>query len=65
MEKTMSKSNDTSKLDAKLENRPLANTELDAVTGGTKANGSASFFEALAQAWGNALDKQADVIQSN
>ena len=31
----MSKSNDTSKLDhAKLENRALANSELDAVTGG-------------------------------
>ena len=31
----MSKSNDTSKLDhAKLENRPLADSELDAVTGG-------------------------------
>ena len=31
----MSKSNDTSKLDhAKLENRELANSELDAVTGG-------------------------------
>jgi hypothetical protein len=30
----MSKSNDTSKLDhAKLENRALANSELDAVTG--------------------------------
>jgi hypothetical protein len=34
-EKIMSKSNDTSKLgDAKLENRVLAESELDAVTGG-------------------------------
>jgi hypothetical protein len=34
MEKIMSKSNDTSKLDhAKLENRALADSELDAVTG--------------------------------
>ena len=56
----MSKSNDTSKLDhAKLENRALANSELDAVTGGTKAKGSGTWFEALAQAWGNALDAKA------
>jgi hypothetical protein len=35
MEKIMSKSNDTSKLDhAKLENRVLADSELSAVTGG-------------------------------
>jgi hypothetical protein len=30
----MSETNDTSKLDAKLENRALAESELDAVTGG-------------------------------
>ena len=35
MENIMSKTNDISKLDhAKLENRALANSELDAVTGG-------------------------------
>ena len=35
MEKIMSKAHDTSKLDhAKLENRVLADSELDAVTGG-------------------------------
>jgi hypothetical protein len=35
MEKFMGKTNDTSKLDhAKLENRPLADSELDAVSGG-------------------------------
>jgi hypothetical protein len=35
MEKIMSKTNDTSKLDhAKLENRVLADDKLDAVTGG-------------------------------
>ena len=35
MEKNMSKTDDTSKLDhAKLENRVLADSELDAVTGG-------------------------------
>jgi len=35
MEKNMSKTNDTSKLDrAKLENRVLADSELDAVAGG-------------------------------
>ena len=35
MEKIMSKTNDISKLDhAKLENRVLADSELDAVTGG-------------------------------
>jgi hypothetical protein len=39
----------------------LADSELDAVSGGTKAKGSGSgtWFEALAQAWGNALDAKA------
>jgi hypothetical protein len=39
----------------------LADSELGAVTGGTKAkgSGSGSWFEALAQAWGNALDAKA------
>jgi hypothetical protein len=38
MEKIMSKTNDTSKFDhAKLENRVLADSELDAVSGGTAA----------------------------
>jgi hypothetical protein len=51
--------------DAKLENRVLADSGLSAVTGGTKAkgSGSASFFEALAQAWGKALDAKADLVQ--
>ena len=54
----MSKTNDTLKFGhAKLEDRALADSELDAVTGGTKAQGS--WFEALAQAWGNALDAKA------
>jgi hypothetical protein len=36
LEKIMSKTNDTSKFDhAKLENRVLADSELDAVSGGT------------------------------
>jgi hypothetical protein len=40
MEKSMSKTNDTSKLDhAKLENRPLADSELDAVSGGWLPSG--------------------------
>ena len=56
----MSKSNDSSKLGrAKLEDRALADSELEAVTGGTKAKGSGTWFEALAQAWGNALDAKA------
>jgi hypothetical protein len=38
MEKIMSKTNDTSKLDRpKLENRVLADSELDAVSGGAEA----------------------------
>jgi hypothetical protein len=58
--KIMSKTNDTSKLDhAKLEYRVLADSELDVVSGGTKAKGSGSWFEALAQAWGCALDAKA------
>ena len=44
--------------------RPLADSVLDAVTGGgSKRQGSASFFEALAHAWGDALDKQAASVQ--
>jgi hypothetical protein len=40
LEKIMSKTNDTSKLDrAKIENRVLANSELDAVAGGWSLNG--------------------------
>jgi hypothetical protein len=39
MEKIMSKSNDTSKLDhTKLENRVLADSELDAVSGGARTD---------------------------
>jgi hypothetical protein len=38
MERMMSKTNDTSKFDhAKLENRVLADSDLDAVSGGAKA----------------------------
>jgi hypothetical protein len=38
MEKIMSKTNDTSKFDhAKLENRVLTDSELDAVSGGAEA----------------------------
>lgn len=57
----MSKTNDTSKLNhATLDDHgTLADSELGAVTGGTKAKGSGSWFEALAQAWGNALDAKA------
>ena len=53
----MSKTNDTPSLD----HGTLADSELGAVTGGTKAkgSGSGSWFEALAQAWGNALDAKA------
>jgi len=43
--------------------RPLADSELDACTGGSKRQGSGSFFEALAHAWGDALDKQAASVQ--
>jgi hypothetical protein len=40
MEKIMNKTNDTSKLDhAKLENRVLADSELDAVSGGWLPSG--------------------------
>jgi hypothetical protein len=45
------------------DHRKLGDAALDAVVGGTKAKGSASFFEALAQAWGNALDEKAARIQ--
>ena len=45
------------------EDRPLADNELDAVTGGTKRKESGSFFEALAHAWGEALDKKAASVQ--
>jgi hypothetical protein len=54
----MSNTNDTSKLGhAKLEDRALADIELGAVTGGTKAKGSdSSWFVALAKAMGQAAD---------
>ena len=48
MEKMMSKTNDTSKFDhAKLENRPLADSELDAVSGGIMDAVSGGISEAL------------------
>jgi hypothetical protein len=51
METTMSKSNDTLKLaDAKLENRVLADCELDAVSGGIKRsmpNGKTDVIKAM------------------
>ena len=43
--------------------RPLADSELDACTGGSKRQGSGSFFEAPAHALSNALHKQAATIQ--
>jgi hypothetical protein len=53
----MSKTNDTLKFGhAKLEDRALADSELDAVTGGTKAQGS--WFVALATALGKAANAQ-------
>ena len=40
----MSKTNDTTKLDhAKLENRPLADSELDAVSGGSYFPGNTKY----------------------
>ncbi len=59
MMKKIVSTNNTSNLVALEGRRPLANSELDAVTGGTKAKGSGTWFEALAQAWGNALDAKA------
>jgi hypothetical protein len=45
----MSKTNDTSKLDrAKIENRVLADSELDAVTGGTAASARPVLTHAVA-----------------
>jgi hypothetical protein len=45
------------------EDRPLADSELDAVTGGTERQDSGSFFVALAHAWGEALDKKATSVE--
>jgi hypothetical protein len=56
METTMNKTNDTSNLE---DRGTLADSELDAVTGGTKDKGSASWLEALARAMGKAMDAQA------
>jgi hypothetical protein len=45
--------------------RLLPEEELGAVAGGetkAKSNGHGSFFEALAKAWGDALNKQADAL---
>ena len=64
MEKIMSKSNDSSGLVALVDHCPLADRELIAVIGGTKATSSGSFFEALARAWGQALDTQAATLSS-
>jgi hypothetical protein len=51
MEKIMSKTNETSKLDhAKLENRVLADSELDAVAGGVRAKEMDTPAAAIAQA---------------
>ena len=58
----MSKTNDTPNFShGTKDHGTLADSELDAVSGGTKAKGSGSgtWFEALAQAWGNALDAKA------
>ena len=69
----MSKTSDTSKFDhAKLENRVLADSELDAVSGGffadyvkqllansePKGNGSGSWFDALATALDQAMNSR-------
>ena len=56
MDKIMSKTNDTSKLDhAKLENRVLADSELDAVTGGKQGgqNDPAQMFSQIMQQYGS------------
>jgi hypothetical protein len=44
------------------EDRPLADSELDAVNGGTK--GSGSWLQAVAQSLGQAMDKQAQNVSS-
>jgi hypothetical protein len=44
-------------LNEHTEDRPLADSELDAVTGGTKS--TTSFLNALAHAYGQALNKAA------
>ena len=54
----MSKTSDTSKFDhAKLENRPLADSELDAVTGGivrSTSNGRTDVIKAMGNTkWGD------------
>ena len=72
----MSKTNGTPKPTALEDHRPLADSELDAVTGGffadyvkqllansePKANGSGSWFEALATAMGQAMNLRADPL---
>jgi bacteriocin-like protein len=59
--KIMSKTSETSKLNHATpdDHGTLVDSELGAVAGGTKAKGSGSWSEALAQAWGNALDANA------
>lgn len=42
---------------------PLALVAATPMTQNKSSNGSSSFFEALARAWGEALDNQAGVIQ--
>ena len=59
----MSESHATSNLATLEDHDALADNELDAVTGGTKRKESGSFFEALAHAWGEALDKKAASVQ--
>jgi hypothetical protein len=50
-------------LNEHTKDRPLADSELGAVTGGTKRQDTGSFFEALAHAWGEALDQNAASVQ--
>jgi hypothetical protein len=41
----------------------VATAPLSSSKGSSTASGSGSFFEAMARAWGQALDSQADLIQ--
>ena len=42
---------------------PMALVAATPMTQQKSSSGGSSWFEAMAQAWGQALDKQADVIQ--
>jgi hypothetical protein len=59
VDKIMAKTNDISRLASFEDHNTLADNELDAMTGGTKAKGSDSWLGMLAKAIGHAAGAQA------